>query len=162
MTAVLPFRRLAVDPRRWTGLKAGMLIASPMMTILICLAIGSLRGSGDVSGWIFLAGVVMTCAALSGCLFGPARWLVPRRRAVASILAMTGTTVTLGAYLVALGIAIKITLDNGSHGSLDQAVRDTVILGSIGLVWLGLPAAVLVLPHAVAWRWLMRRWVGDA
>jgi hypothetical protein len=34
------------------------------------------------------------------------------------------------------------------------------VAGTIGVVGAGLPALLVVVPHAIAWRWLMRRRIG--
>lgn len=71
-----------------------------------------------------------------------------------SILAMSVMAIVIGAYVFASGWAVFLVM---GHWPDVRHVLWVPVGGTIGLVAFGLPALAVVVPHAIAWRRLMRR-----
>jgi hypothetical protein len=147
---------------RSLGARAGVTVAMPIAVVVA--SIGSLIAlSGDrdalpaVSWGAVLALAAILSATCVGALFGPR--LI--RDAVAfrsgSVLGMSVVAIVIGAHAVGAGIAAAVAVSVGPNAAVLGWIP---VAGTVGLVVFGLPALVIVVPHAVAWRWLMRRWLG--
>jgi hypothetical protein len=69
---------------------------------------------------------------------------------------MSGLAVVIGAYAFGAGLAVMVGVAVGPD---PMALAWIPVGGTMGLAVFGLPALVIVVPHAIAWRRLMRRWI---
>ncbi|MCY7418932.1 MAG: hypothetical protein LH650_10630 [Chloroflexi bacterium] len=96
---------------------------------------------------------VVASAAAAGGLWGRRVLRAPARMGTGSILVMSVVAVVVGAYLLATGVGVTywpLTPDG-------TALLVGLFYGTVGIILFGLPALLVVVPHAVAWRSPMRR-----
>lgn len=142
---------------RRLGALAGLVVASPValgaMGIGLLGAMATRAPSGVLVhpaiwiGWV-IAGATAVTAAVLGAL-----WAGHTGRL--AVVSMGVVAVPVGAYgLWLLGVA-------GDHLFGAQPTSDlgtVVTAGSIGVILFGVPASIVTIPHAFAWRALTRRW----
>ncbi|MET0771683.1 MAG: hypothetical protein ABWZ82_01255 [Candidatus Limnocylindrales bacterium] len=157
MTAVVAAAR---PDGRALGAKAGVTVAMPLAVVVASIgSLIALSGDRDALPAVLWGAVLALAAIVSatcvGALFGPR--LI--RDAVAfrsgSVLGMSVVAIVIGAYAVGAGIAAAVAVSVGPNVAV---LAWFPFAGTIGLMIFGLPALAIVVPHAIAWRWLMRRW----
>lgn len=158
MTAV-PASRSAAG--RSLGVKAAVVVTIPI-AIVVAVVPGLVALSQDQDaravvlwfGSLSIAGLI--AAACVGALFGPRLGRDPVAFRSGSILGMSGLAVVIGAYAFGAGLAVMVGVAVGPD---PMALAWIPVGGTMGLAVFGLPALVIVVPHAIAWRRLMRRWM---
>jgi hypothetical protein len=146
---------------RSLGVKAAVVVTIPIaIVVAVAPALYAFSQHQDAVaavlwfGSLSLAGMVAaTCA---GALFGPRLVRDPVAFRSGSILGMSGLAVVIGAYAFGAGLAVMVGVAVGPD---PMALAWIPVGGTMGLAVFGLPALVIVVPHAIAWRRLMRRWI---
>ena len=97
---------------------------------------------------------VLAAAAIPGALWGP-RSFRPEGIRAGDIAMMSVLAVLVGATALVAAFGLVGTFLGG--GSIPDAVAVGAVAWAFGLILFGLPALLIVVPHVLVWRSLMRR-----
>lgn len=146
---------------RRTGARAALVVASPValgtmgIGLLAAVVIPGPYGA-PVSPAIWIGGAIAGATAATAVVLG-ALWAGHTSRL--AVISMGVVAVPVGAYaLWLLGVV-------GDHLFGAQPTSDlgtAVTAGSIGVILFGVPASIVTISHAFAWRAMARRWTLEA
>lgn len=148
---------------RLAGMLAALVVAAPLgaMVVVVPTAVAVIDAAsegGILPGRVLafalaIATSVTIVAAGAGTLAGPRVVTQPTGIRPDPILMAVGCVIA-GAYLLPAMLELVATVLEPRSNGRPELVP---VYGTVGLLILGLPALLLVVPHAMVWRALMRR-----
>lgn len=151
---------------RRAGALAGVIVAAPVAMLVVAVStvwaqVDSLHGGTILVGGVALAAgdlamtMLLTAAIVGACWVRPSAGH-PGRMGTRALLMMSVSAVALGAAIVVGSLAVLHAANLGWQRD-PWALVVPVIAWLAGCLVLGPPALFIVVPHAVAWRALLRR-----
>lgn len=156
-------RTTRLDIGRSRGARTGARVVVPAAGFVVIVpSLAFVARVDDVGLELVVWGVALAAAAVGagaivGALWGPRQVRDPDAFRSGSVLAMSAGAVAIGSYLTVVWLGALLV--PAGRGSLGEWLASILGLGTLGLVVFGLPALVVVVPHALVWRSRMRRWV---